>query len=153
MRRNFHIRRLNPLDTEEVADCIRSLTGKAGFDPSILSYPNTVILVAEDGKDKVYQPVQTCYFLETLGYHESISEHSLALAMKQFTSILMWEMAEKGIGEMYFLGSNDDTNAFALQNQFEEVNYKVFRLKRQRPQSSVNSEGSNADSHTDDVGH
>lgn len=148
MRRNFHIRKLNRTDILEVADCAATLKDKSGLDPDVFTYPATAILVAEDGKDKVYQPVQTCFVLETLGYHEGISDQSLALAMKQFTSILMWEMSEKGIGETYFLGTNEETNTFALNNGYEEVTYKVFRLRRQRPQSPANSEGSHATEET-----
>ena len=149
MRRNFHIRRLNIHDPLEVKDCEQAFRDKHGLDPEVLTYPSTAILVAEDGKDKVYLPVQTCFVMETLGYHEAISNLSLALAMKQLTSILVWEMGEKGIGEMYFLGSNEETNSFALQNGFEEVPYKVLRLKRQRPQSSTKGEGSHESNNAD----
>lgn len=149
MRHNFHVRRLNLHDMAEVKDCERALAGKPGLDAEVLAYPATVILVAEDGKDKIYLPVQTCFFMETLGYQDA-NDTALALAMKQFTSILVWEMGEKGTGEMYFLGNNEKTNAFALNNGFEEVPYKVFRLKRQRPQSLAISEGShNEGNHKD----
>ena len=133
MRRNMHVRKLNPHNMAEVKQCEDALQGKPHLDPEVFTYPATSILVAEDGVSRVFQPIQTCYMIETIGYDPSVPDLSLAFAMKQFTSIAVWEANNAGIGEIYYLGTNEGTNLLALNNGYEEVCCKVFRLKVRHP--------------------
>jgi hypothetical protein len=129
VRKNMHVRKINPHSMIETKAAELALQDKPGLDPLIFTYPATTILVAEDGTDKVFMPVQTCYIMETLGYKEGISNLSLAAAMKQFVSVLVWESGKSGFGELLFLGNNEETNKFAENNDFEELPYKCYRLK------------------------
>jgi hypothetical protein len=140
----MHIRKLS-VGFQDIQQCEDALRGKDGLDPDVLAYPATTILVAEDGQNSAYMPIQTCYVMETLGFKDGTPDLALASAMKQFVSILVWEARKNGIGEILFLGNNEQTNAFALNNSFEEVPYKVFRLKTARaenPSSGQADEGS-----------
>jgi hypothetical protein len=145
----MHIRKLT-VGLKDIANCEAALKGKPGLDPEVLGYPATTILVAEDGVDTVYMPVQTCYVLETLGYEDGTKDFALAQAMKQFVSILVWEARKNGIGEVLFLGNNADTNTFALNNGFEELPYKCYRLRSSDPnREPIKGEGSHEDTHSD----
>ena len=129
-RRNMHIRKLSA-GFKDQEKCAKALTGRYATDDTFLNYPSTTVLVAEDGIDSVYMPVQTVYFMETMGYLKGTSNITLAKAMKQFVSILVWESRRAGHGELYFVGNKEETNTFAMNNGFEELPYKVFRLKHE----------------------
>ncbi len=147
----MHVRKLKQSFTD-IQNCQAALQGKPGLDADVLAYPATTILVAEDGKDTVFMPVQTAFLFETMGYKEGISDLALASAMKLFTQILVWEGRKAGHGELYFIGTNEETNQFALNNGFEEVKYRVFRLRHEAtPMSTDKSEGSHEDTHQNEL--
>ena len=148
MRRNFHCRKLYPT-IKDINSCREALQGKDALDTDVLAYPATTVLVAEDGKDQVFMPVQVCYLMETLGYKD-VSDVALASAMKQFVSILVWEGRKAGHGELLFLGNNEQTNAFALNNGFELIEYQVYRLRHEATQVLNGNDGGSHESNNKD---
>lgn len=129
---SMHVRKLSQGFTD-IEKCAASFVGRHATDDKFLHYPATTVLVAEDGKDSVYMPVQTCLVPETIGYQEGISNISLAKAMQQLISVLVWEARRLGIGELIFYGNNQQTIDFACNNGFEEMPWKVYRLKVNEP--------------------
>ena len=129
-RRNMHIRKLSA-GFKDQEKCAKALTGRYATDDTFLNYPSTTILVAEDGKDSVYMPVQTVYLMETMGIPPGTPDIAIAKAMKQFVSILVWESRKVGQGEILFFGNNQQTIDFACNNNFEEMPFKIYRLRHE----------------------
>lgn len=103
-----------------------------GFDASVLAYPGTFTICAYNKERNVlYMPVQQPFMLESLGINPDASAEESAFAIAEATREVIMQAHIKGVGEIYFLGSNEKTNAFATKHGFEEVPFKVYRMKLQ----------------------
>jgi hypothetical protein len=91
-------------------------------------YPETTILVAENGVPLLFQPVQSCFVMGSLGYGE-LTNLQLAQAMRQITATLVWESRKLGRGELYFIGGHPDSDSFAQNNDFQRVDKPVYRMR------------------------
>lgn len=100
------------------------------FDPNVLRYGATFTLVARSkSKDVLYIPIQTVFMLESLAINPDATKHEVAVALREVLVSLGLLAQRSGIGEIYFLGTNDDTNAFALKHGLEELPWRAFRMK------------------------
>lgn len=101
-----------------------------GFDPEIAYHPNTVTLAAFN-KSKViaYMPVQAPFFLETLALNPEATNIEAATAMAEFVKYLVSQCIFRGVPEIYFLGTDQLTDTFAVKHVFEEMPYKLYRVK------------------------
>jgi len=112
-----------------------------GFDPEVAYHPNTSTLVAYN-KNKIigFLPIQTPFFIETFASNPEATNLEIAQALAEFIKFAVSQAYIKGVPEMYFLGTDDMTNTFALNHVFEEMPYKLYRLKvsdlEPRPQES-----------------
>lgn len=101
-----------------------------GFDPEVPKYPTTVTWCAYDKDGQVaFLPVQLAYIMESFASRPGLTPRRQADALKEFTQNLVTQAALHGVGEIYFLGTSEDTNAYAENYIFEEVPYKVYRAK------------------------
>jgi hypothetical protein len=125
---------LNPIELEEFQEAYKVCNGYLGPEST---YPETTILVGETGDSKLFQPVQTCYVLGSIGYSSSVSRLQLASAMRQIVLTLAWESRKVGRGDIYFVGGHCDTEAFAAANGFELVEEPVYRLRLKYPKVEV----------------
>ena len=112
-----------------------------GFDPEMAYHPG-VPTVAAYNKQRVvaYMPVNTPYFMETIAFNPESTNLEKALAMAEFVKFLVAQCYIKGVPEVYFLGTDDMTDKFALDHVFEQLPYKLYRVKvsdlEPRPQES-----------------
>src|SRR5690242_13566518 len=101
-----------------------------GFDPEVPMYPTTVTWCGFDKDGQVaFLPVQLAYVMESFAPRPGLSPRRQAEALKEFTQNLITQAHLNGVRELYFLGSNPETNEYAENYIFEEVPYKVYRAK------------------------
>lgn len=100
------------------------------WDAFIGLHPGTFTICAYN-KEKIiaFLPVQQPYMYETFAPNPEATDLELASAMKEFTQFLISQAHLKNVAEMYFLGSNDDTDSFATNHLFEKVPMSVYRVR------------------------
>lgn len=112
-----------------------------GFDWEIAYQPGTFTL-ASFNKSKIisYTPVQQPFVIETVAHNPAATDLEVAQGMGEVVKFLVAQCYIKGVAEIYFLASDKDTAEFAANKIFEELPYKVFRVKvsdlEPRPQES-----------------
>lgn len=105
-------------------------TKNNAFDTAVLTYPTTfTICVYNKLKNILYMPVQQAFFLESLAINPEAKPEEIAFGLAEAAREAVMQAHLKGVGEVYFLGSNESTNKFAVKNGFEEVPFKLYRLK------------------------
>lgn len=101
-----------------------------GFDPDVICYPSTMTFCAFDQNGPIaYMPVQRPLMLESLAIKPDAAPERVSLALKELIQQAITQAHIQGAGEIYFLGSSDETNKFAANQLFEELPYKVYRVK------------------------
>ncbi len=98
--------------------------GNAIFAPSSF----TVCAFTEE-KQILFSPVQSPMFLESLAVNPEASELEQAAALKAVVQFLVSRGYATGQVEVYFLGSNQATAAFAEKHLFEKVDLPLYRVK------------------------
>lgn len=100
------------------------------FDAQVPLFPSSTTWCAYD-KDGplVFQTIQRPIMLESLAPRPGASKEQVALAMKELTQNAITQAHLTGAGEIYFLGSEEGTDAMAQNQIFEEVKMKVYRVK------------------------
>jgi len=100
------------------------------FDPDVaLSDTSTTWCAYDRDGPLAYQTLQQPIFLESLAPRPGITKEQAALALKELTQNAITQAHLRGIKEIYFLGSDKDTDEFASNHIFERVNMPLFRLK------------------------
>lgn len=103
---------------------------KGNFDPEVARFGSSITWCAYD-KDGplVFQTIQRPLMLESLAPRPRATKQQIASAMKELTQNAVSQAHVMQAGEIYFLGSDKDTDEFATNHIFEELPYKVFRVK------------------------
>lgn len=107
------------------------------FDPDVLSYPATTALVAHSDHIILYLPVQKVIMLESLAINPEVgkdgkplvTDHEVSVALKEAVINLAFEGQVNGVGEIYFMGTNEQTNKFAAKHGFEQLPWVPYRIK------------------------
>ncbi len=100
------------------------------FDRKILELATTFTLCAyDDSGVMAFLPVQQPFYMEAMSFRPGASEFEKALAMKELTHALITFCHQKGAGEIYFMGSNEHTNAFAERQGFTALPWKAYRVR------------------------
>ena len=100
------------------------------FDPEVMRFPTTFTLAAYDKTGVLaYMPVQSPYMLESVASRPGLDKRLVASALKEFTQAVVTQAHAKGVGEIYFLGTDKDTDEFATNQVYERLPYTVYRLK------------------------
>lgn len=126
--KTIFVRKMNGLDDAELEkfqEAYKSCNGQLGPEAT---YPDTNFLVAESDEPLLFQPVQNCFVMGSLGYG-AVTSLQLAQAMRQIVQILAWESRKLGRGDIYFVGGHPESDHFATQNGFELVDKPVYRLR------------------------
>ena len=100
------------------------------FDPEVARFKSSITWCAYD-KDGplVFQTIQRPLMLESLAPRPGATKQQIALAMKELTHNAICQAHIMDAGEVYYLGSDEDTDKFSTNRIFEELPYKVFRVK------------------------
>lgn len=103
---------------------------KGNFDPEVARFKSSITWCAYD-KDGplVFQTIQRPLMLESLAPRPGATKQQVASAMKELTQNAISQAHVMDAGEIYFLGSDEDTDEFATNHIFEALPYKVFRCK------------------------
>jgi|SRR5882762_1721867 len=128
---------VRPATAEDAPDFIKWSVANQGnaFDPEAGQYPDSFTLCAFDTKGPLaYLPVQQPMFvepmmLESLAVRPDSTNVEIASALKELIQACVTIGYMKGTGEMYFLGSNEDTNRFAENTLFEKLDMPIYRLR------------------------
>lgn len=100
------------------------------FDPAVMGYPSTFTLLAYDASGPmVFLPTQQPFYMEAMTFRPGLTDFDKALAMKELTHALITYCHARGAGEIYFVGTNEGTNKYAQNQAFEEMPFKVYRIK------------------------
>ncbi len=99
------------------------------FDPDVFTYPETTVLCAHHGEPVLYLPIQIAAILESLAPNPDASPLELAEALKNLLVTVGCLAKSRGIHELYFLSTDPAVDKIALNHGFEELPYKVLRIK------------------------
>lgn len=101
-----------------------------GFDKNAVKYDGSFVLAAYNhDKTLSYLPVQRPFFVESFAPNPGASESEVVVALKELIQAIVTQAHIKGVGEIYFLGTSEATNEFATNQIFEEVPFKLYRVK------------------------
>jgi hypothetical protein len=126
---HIFVRPAKPEDTKKFIDWSLE-TPDNEFDPEVVKFPSTFVLCAYDKTGALaYQPVQQAFIMDAFAGRPGLSKLETAAAMKEFTQELVTQAHIKGVGEIYFIGTESGTNDMAKGSVFDELPFKVFRLK------------------------
>lgn len=110
------------------------------FDSSVCLFPSSTTWAAFDESGPVaFQTLQAPIMLESLAPRPGLSPAQTAQALKELTQHAITLAYSRGAGEIYFLGTDADTDVFATSHIFQELPHKIFRAKL------ADLEGKNAD--------
>ena len=129
MSKPVFVRSANPEETQMFFDWAKE-NAHGEFDPEVARFKSSITWCAYD-KDGplVFQTAQRPIMLESLAIRPGATNLQVASAMRELTQNAVTQASIIGAGEIYFLGSSDDTNKFATNHIFEEVPGKMYRLK------------------------
>lgn len=100
------------------------------FDPEVPYYSSSSTWCAYDSEGPIaYQTLQQPLMLESLAPRPGADKFKVASALKELTQNAISQAHLKGVGEIYYLSSDPATDAFAAHQIFEELPFKVFRLR------------------------
>lgn len=138
--RHIFVRPVRQADTEKFVEWSKNTEGNL-FDPDVPKYPSTTVRCAfnSDGPI-VYAPIQRPLFIEALAINPEASEIDIAVALKELTQDAVSQAYTVGAGEIYFVCHEETTIKFAKKQLYEEMPYKVFRIKINDLEKSKNVE-------------
>jgi len=100
------------------------------FDPEVAKFPSSATWVSYDKDGPVaFQTIQRPLVLESLGPRPGLSNLQTAQALKELTQNAVSQAHLQGAGEIWFLGSDPDTDEFARNWIFEKVDMPLYRVK------------------------
>lgn len=129
MRRHLFVRPAVAEDTEQFLEWSLANT-KSEFDPAVAAYPSTITwCVYDEYGPLAYMPMQCPLMMESLAARPGTSDIEKARAMKELTQQFVTQAHIRGAGEIYYLSSDADTDRFAANQIFEELPYKIYRVR------------------------
>lgn len=100
------------------------------FDPAVMSYPvTTPLALRSKSKTIMYVPVQKVFMMESLAINPEATNHEIAVALRELIVTVAYQSQQLGQGELYFMGTNEKTNEFALKHGLEELPWKAYRMR------------------------
>ena len=135
-----YVRPIRPDEAQIFFDWSVENADKSQFDPVVALFPSSSTWCAYDSTGPLaYQTLQQPIMLESVAPRPGLTPVQMASCLKELTQNAVTQASVRGVGEILFLGSDEDTNLFASSHIFEEVNMKVYRVK------IADLEGENAD--------
>ena len=129
MTKPIFVRPVRPDEGQMYFDWMQE-TPSNEFDPQVALFPTSSTWCAFDKDGPLaFQTIQHPFMLESLAVRPGATKLQAAAAMKELTQNAVTQAAGIGVGEIYFLGSDDETNTFATNHIFEKLPYTVYRAK------------------------
>lgn len=124
-----YVRPARQSESRQFLEWSRSTEDNA-FDPEAAARPSTFTLAAYTQESPTaYLPVAQVFMLESLAVKPGQTDLQTAVSIRELMKAVVLQAHIKGVGELYLVGSNPRTNAFAEDRGFEKVEYPVYRMK------------------------
>ena len=142
MSNRVYVRPIEPGEADLFYGWSKENADKSGFDPAVPLFRSSTTWCAYDSTGPlVYQTLQQPVMLESVAPRPGLSPVQIASCLKELTQNAITQAHSRGAGEIYYLGTDADTDTFASNKIFEPLPYRVFRVKL------ADLEGKNADDH------
>lgn len=129
MRKHVYVRPAKQEDAEIFTEWSRNTPNNA-WDAEVAKYPSTITWCAYDHNGPLaFMPMQCPLMMESIASRPGADKKEIAVAMKELTQEFVTQAHIRGAGEIFFLGSEEGTDHMAANQIFEEVPYKVYRLR------------------------
>lgn len=127
--RQLKLRFATPEDAPQIIEWLNA-NPLNEYDSVICKYPSLHV-IASYAPDGVicYLPTQKVLVLESLAVNPKASELEKAQALRDLTKAAELLANSEGIREVWFLDGAGGVGEMARSHGFEELPYKVFRLK------------------------
>jgi hypothetical protein len=119
-------------DIMNCVEWIHANRSKNHYDPDIFKYESTRFMaVDKDGTPDGYLPYQLVIMTDSFAPRPGRTLPELALILKEALHAIVRVAKQSRIGEVYFLCAPEDeeTRKFAITHGYEELPFKVMRLK------------------------
>lgn len=127
------VRPARETDARKFEDWVKT---NPALDKRIFTYPATFTWAAFNETGVLaFLPVQQTFFMEAMAFHPLCTDPQKALAMKELTHNLVTQAYLKGIGEIYFLGTDHTTNDFAERQGFKRIQIPVYLVRVEQLES------------------
>ncbi len=129
-RKRVYVRPIRPEESKTFLAWAIENQDKSEFDPAVPLYPSSTTWCAydEDGP-LVYQTLQKPVMLESVAPRPGADPKQIAEALKELAQNCITQAHASGAGEIFFLGTDAETDDFAAKHLFEPLPYRVFRVK------------------------
>lgn len=136
MSKRVYVRAIRPEEAEIYYSWGIENQEKSEFDPMVAMFASSTTWCAFDESGPIaYQTLQTPVMIESLAPRPDATPLEVASALKELTQNAITHAFNRGSGEVYFVGSDEETNNFAANKIFELVVDKngqpmrLFRVK------------------------
>ena len=127
--RQLKLRAATPEDSKELTAWL-STNPLNEFESVILKYPTLRVIASYAPEGVVcYLPTQKVLVLESLAVNPNAGDLEKAQALRDLTKAAELLASSEGIREIWFLDGAGGVGEMARSHGFEELPYKVFRLK------------------------
>ncbi len=127
--KQLKLRFARPEESGQVVEWIRG-NPENDFDPDILNYPTLQVFCAySDEGVEAYIPSHNVKVLESTALKPGIEIGVAAQALRDFTKAAELMASTQNIRELYFLCRDDALIAMAKNHGYEEMPFKVLRMK------------------------
>lgn len=145
--KKIHVRSAQPDDCAQFVSWELRTKGNQ-IDPKVLTYPSTSVRVAYDNDGPIiFLPIQRPLLLESLGVRPSTGTRKVAAALSTLLHDAVEGARLEGRGELYFIGTEPTLPKIAQDHGFEELPWKIYRMRVAEgikwPQSEREPTGSN----------
>jgi hypothetical protein len=129
MREHIFVRPVRNTDTAMFLDW--SINTKDNlFDPDVAKYPTTTVFTAFNRSGPiVFAPVQRPLMIDALAINPHADAFDVGVALKEITQAVVTQAYIENRGEIYFLCKEDSTIEIAKRHAYEEMPWRLFRIK------------------------
>lgn len=125
-----YVRPIEPEESQQFFDWAKENEDKSQFDPAVPLFKSSTTWCAYDKTGPLaYQTFQRPLMLESLAPRPGLSPIQTSFLLKELTQMAISQAHCGGAGELYFLGTDADTDAFATNKIFEELPFRVYRVR------------------------
>jgi len=95
-----------------------------------VKYPSTLVFTAFNSKGPiVFAPIQRPLMIDALAVNPQADGPDIVTALKEITQAAVKQAYDVGAGEIYFLCKDESTIEIAKRQGYEEMPWKLFRMK------------------------
>jgi len=127
--KNMFVRPARPDDADKFLKYSLETPGNL-FDPGVPQYQNTFIRCVFDSNGPVlFAPIQRPLVIDALAFRPESGSMERAVAMKEMVQDVISQAYIQGSGEVMFVCKDSSTAEFAKRQLFEELPYRLFRIR------------------------